>query len=118
MTRSNAATGLLNQRATLYQYAVTTGTNGVVVERYPEFGQRWCRLEPPSGREVTIGQRETHRVDAVIVFRQDVPIGDRWLIEVADSVYRVLAVLPRRMAGLKHVLAAWADDAQDTVVAS
>lgn len=118
MTRSGAATGLLNQRATLYQYAVTTGTNGVVVERYPEYGQRWCRLEPPTGREVTLGQRETHRVDVVIAFRANVPVGARWLVEVRDAVYRVLAVLPRRMAGLVHVLATHADDAQDTVVAS
>jgi head-tail adaptor len=118
MTRSHVATGLLNQRATLYRYAVTAGVNGVPVERYPEFGKRWCRLEPPTGREVTLGDRETHRIDAVLAFRSDVPIGARWLVAVGGSVYRVLAVLPRRMAGLVHVLAAWADDDAATVVAS
>lgn len=118
MTRHSAATGLLNQRATLFQYTVATGTNNVPVERYTEYGKRWCRLEPPSGREVTIGEREGHQISAVLMFRQDVPVGARWLVRVGGEVYRVLAVLPRRMQGLVHILAAWADTEAQTLVES
>ena len=115
---SVGGTGLLDQRCVLFQYTPSSGVNGVVVERYPEYGTRWCRIEPPSGREITIGQRETHRVDAVLVFRQHVPVDAKWLARVHDTVYRVLAVLPRRMQGLTHVLAQYADDANDTLVES
>jgi len=115
---SVGGTGLLDQRATLYQYASSTGSNGIPIERYPEYGKRWCRIEPPTGRELTIGERETHRVDAVLVFRHHVPVDPKWMAKVGATVYRVLAVLPRRMQGLRHVLAEYADDANPTLVAS
>jgi len=115
---SVGATGLLDRRGTLFQYTVSSGTNGVVIERYPEWGTRWCRVEPPTGREVTAGQREAHRIDAVLVFRSHVPVDAKWLCRVGSTVYRVLAVLPRRMQGLTHVMAQYADDAADTLVES
>ena len=115
---SVGGTGLLDQRATLFAYTQDMGFNQVVVERFTEWGTRWCRLEPPTGREVTVGQREAHRVDAVLVFRADIPLGANWLVRVAGTVYRVLALLPRRMQGLQHVLATTADDDASTLVES
>lgn len=115
---SRGGTGLLDQRGTLFAYTVAMGTNNVPVERYPEWGTRWCRLEPPSGQERTAAQREAHRWDAIIAFRGDIPIERDWLVRVAGLVYRVVAVLPRRMQGLTHVYAASADDTADTLVES
>lgn len=115
---SVGATGLLDQRCVLFEYTVSAGVNNVPIERYPEWGTRWCRIEPPTGRETTIGQRETHRVDAVLVFRQHVPVDAKWLARVHGTVYRILGVLPRRMQGLTHVLAQYADDASNTLVES
>lgn len=115
---SVGATGLLDQRATLFAYTVDTDPIGVPVERFTEWGSRWCRLEPPTGRELTLGQRETHRVEGVLVFRADIPIDAKWLARVGGNVYRILAVLPRRMQGLQHVLVAFADDDGATLVES
>lgn len=115
---SVGGTGLLDQRATLFAYTVAVDDTGTPIERYIEWGTRWCRLEPPSGREVTAGLREAHRVDAVLVFRAAVPVQARWLARVGGYVYRVLAILPRRMQGLQHVLLARTDDEGATLVES
>jgi head-tail adaptor len=115
---SVGATGLLDRRCRLFAYTVDVDEAGLPLERYPEWGTRWCRLEPPTGREVTAGQREAHRIDAVLVFRADIPVDAKWLARVGGHVYRVLAVLPRRMQGLVHVMAQSADDAPDTLVES
>jgi len=115
---SVGGTGLLDQRVTLYAYAVTVDDTGVPVERYPEWGTRWGRIEPPTGRERTLGEREAHQIDAVLVLRTEIPVLARWLAEVGGVVYRVLAILPRRMQGLQHLLVTTADDAAETVVES
>ena len=119
-------TGRLDQRFRLYEYGSST-SDGVVTERFTYRATRWGRLEPPTGREMTLGAAERERVDAVVTFKGEVlsspGLGARWMVKTQGAGgwgyvggwWRVLTVLPRRGQQVVQALVQWADDAQTTV---
>jgi hypothetical protein len=55
----------------------------------------WCARAAPTGREITIGMKPEHRIDAVFGFAAEVPVGILDGIICGGVSYRVRAVLPR-----------------------
>lgn len=119
-------TGRLDQRLRLYSYTPSESA-GVVTEGYTYQATRWGAIEPPSGREVTMGAAGRERVDGVATFKAEVLVdpglGSRWMVKEESAAgwatlggwWRVLSVLPRRRQQVVQCLLQWADDAQSTV---
>jgi hypothetical protein len=87
-------------RALVFEYH-DAGSEGQVDSTYlvrdsGEDDQMWhCSRIPPSGREVTIGMKAAHRVDAVFGFAAHVPITVDDAILCDGASYLVRAVLER-----------------------
>ena len=124
-------TGPLNQRFRIYRYAATdTDADGVMSETYTYEATRWGRLEPPSGREITMGAAERERVDGVLTMKAEVlsspGLSARWMIKTQGAGgwssiggwWRILTVLPRRGQQVVQALVQWGDDAQTPTVVS
>jgi head-tail adaptor len=110
--------GFLDQRVTLYRYEKSVSGRGTPIERYPEDSIRWGRVEPATGRESSVGLKEGTRIDALLVLRDDLVVGNFWLARVDGLLYRVLAPLRRRAQGVRYYLLQYAEEALPTTVAS
>ena len=105
---------LRSKRFSIYTLVETT-TDGVVAKAYHLVAERWGRLVPPSGREMTVGLGAEHTVDGVIAFADEVTVTEHDVIlDEADTVYEVRAVLPRLMLRETHVVVERSRQAQGT----
>ena len=105
---------LRNRRFEVYTLTETT-TDGVVSKRYVLVGEYWGRLVPPSGREVTLGLGAGHTVDGVIALHEEVTVSeDGVLVDDADQVFEVRAVLPRPMLAEQHIVVERSSEAVGT----
>lgn len=106
--------GLRSKRFSIYTLVETT-TDGVPAKAYHLSAERWGRLVPPSGHEVTVGLAAEHMVDGVIAFASEVTVTENDVIlDAVDTVYEVRAVLPRLMLRETHVLVERSRQAQGT----
>lgn len=121
-------TGRLDQRFRLYSYAATQTSGGVLEEAFTYEATRWGRLEPPTGREVTLGAAERGRVDGILTMRSEVLTSPgldlRWRVKPEgaggeDAVggwwLVVSPPLRRRAQQVVQFLLQWADDDQASV---
>lgn len=88
-------------RAAIYTQT-DTGTAGVAVKTWTRQNSTatdklwWCARSLPTGRELTVGMKPEHRVDAVFSFSAAVTALTTDSLIVEDGVqYAVRAVLPR-----------------------
>lgn len=108
--------GLRDQRIRIYDYsAVDSG--GYQSSSYAYVAERWGRLEAPGGREATVAAQANQQIDAVVSFAADAPVTANGILKVVSTakVYRVTAVLPRRMLNELEVYAVHNDDASLTL---
>jgi hypothetical protein len=113
---------LRTRRVALYRYT-QTGTNGVVAHTYQRTaspasdGQWWASRGVPSGREALVAEHAEFTADAVFGLDTAAPVQPGDLVVDAGTDYRVLAVLPRDLAGGElQVLAVRSTDASYTKV--
>lgn len=89
--------------------------DGVPTKSYHLNGEWWGRLVPPNGHEATVGLGAEHRVDGIIVLSDEAVVDeDCVILDDADAIYEVRAVLPRRMRAETHVLVERSRQAQGT----
>jgi hypothetical protein len=103
-----------DQRGRVYGYS-DVGTGGLMDSKYTFLYERWCRKEPPSGKEVTTGLKAEHRIDAVWSFDDHVVIPENGALKINGEVYLVRAVMPRRVAREVQVYAELVRGDQSTV---
>ena len=121
--------GRLDQRFRLYSYAATQTAGGVLEEAFTYEATRWGRLEPPTGREVTLGGAERGRIDGILTMRSEVltspGLGLAWRLkpEGAGGEDAVggwwLVISPpliRRAQQVVQFALQWADDDQASPV--
>ncbi len=105
------STGLRDQRIRVFGYN-STGSDGWASSEFPYVGEYWGRLEPAGGREATIAAQAQQKVDAVAVFDINVEVQRDGILKGPDGkIYKVTAVLPRRMAKEQEVFCEYGDDA-------
>jgi hypothetical protein len=100
-------------RIRVYTY-VSAVAGGIVSITYPYQGEYWARLDPPNGAETNIAERADYKLDAVVLFADDIPISPKGLLRDASTgtLYKIEAVLPRRQTREQTVHASAATDAQ------
>jgi hypothetical protein len=86
--------------ASVYTYS-DAGSGGLMASRYVKsassdaHGEWWCSRAVPTGKEVTVGMKADHRIDAVFGFAAQAPVSEHGAI-VCDGVqYLIRAVLDR-----------------------
>lgn len=105
---------LRSRRFSIYTLVETT-VDGVPGKAYHLVATRWSRLIPPSGYEATIGLGAEHKVDGILPFADEVMVDENSVIlDEADTVYEVRAVLPRLMLRETHVVVERSRQAQGT----
>lgn len=83
-------------------YAMTDGgSGGVVTSTYTRANSTdadrlwWCSRSVPTGREVAVGMRPEHRIDAVFGFAAAVTLTNDGLLVCDGSQYLIRAILDR-----------------------
>jgi hypothetical protein len=94
--------GLRDRRVRLYAYrdANAAVPGGYMETQYTFTEERWARLEPPTGREKTLGERAGKEIDGVLALAAEANVDPRGAVKDVRTgdVYRILATLPRRLA--------------------
>lgn len=109
--------GQRDQRGRIYTYS-STNDNGVVTSTYTFSVERWCRLGSLTAREATLLAQAEHNVTGVIVFADEVTVGNNDLIEVDDVHYLVRGVTRDRTLREIRVMVEAVDDENLSVVES
>jgi hypothetical protein len=89
--------------------------DGLPTKSYHLAATWWGRLVPPSGHEATVGLGAEHRVDGIIALHEEAVVTvDDVILDEADAVYEVRAVLPRQTHAEQHVLVERSRQAQSS----
>lgn len=113
---------LRDRRVRIYAREITT-TDGRAADHYrltpsvkPDLAW-WASFGVPTGREIALGAQADRQVDAVFGVAVGVPVDPHGLVRCDGSLYRVVAVLPRRH-GLdeRQVLAEHVDAAEYSIL--
>lgn len=117
--------GLRDQRVRVYTYASTGDADGAGIPQptYTYAASYWGRVEAPRGLETAVGRQSEHVHDLVVSLSDEATIPENGALLVKEAAYaagdtllKVVAVLPRRLASEIQVLCQSADDAGFTVV--
>lgn len=101
---------LRNKRGALYAYA-DSGSDGIVSSSYGLMGTYWVGLEQTSGMEETLGSGAEHKIQATIVFADDVTVPFDSIVTIDGKDYKTGTVLARPRARELRVAAVYSETA-------